>query len=166
VTAVFGERAQARVIPEEALVPQAGRAFVVKLVDGPDQDTKIAQRVEVKVGLRRPGRVEVVEGLQPGDLVVTAGQQRVQRDGMPVRVIELSRPGATGAPAAGGLPPAGTAAPNGPTVASDPAPLTGTAAAPAAKAGALPARLAAARLNGPNPCAVADGSAAHRAAVR
>ena len=89
VTAVFGERDNARTIPEEAMLPQAGRQFVIRLVDGPDQDTKIAQRVEVKVGIRRPGRVEITEGLQPGDMVVTAGQQRVQKDGMPVRVLEL-----------------------------------------------------------------------------
>ena len=94
ITAVFGERDNARVIPEEAIVPQGGRQFVIRLVDGPDQDNKIAQRVEVKVGLRQPGRVEITEGLQPGDIVVTAGQQRIQKDGMPVRVLELNRQGA------------------------------------------------------------------------
>ncbi|MEJ7930968.1 efflux RND transporter periplasmic adaptor subunit [Ramlibacter sp. AN1015] len=95
VTAVFGERAQALVVPEEALVPQGNRQFVIKLVDGPDQDTRVAQRVEVQVGLRQPGRVEVLHGLQPGDTVVVAGQQRIQRDGMPVRVIDV--PGSGGA---------------------------------------------------------------------
>jgi membrane fusion protein (multidrug efflux system) len=95
ITAVFGQRDNARVVPEEAIVPQAGRQYVIRLVDGPDQDTKIAQRVEVKVGLRQPGRVEITQGLQPGDVVVTAGQQRIQKDGMPVRVIELSRTAAT-----------------------------------------------------------------------
>ncbi|NPC54402.1 efflux RND transporter periplasmic adaptor subunit [Caenimonas soli] len=107
ITAVFGQRENARVIPEEAIVPQGGRQFVIRLVDGPDQDTKIAQRVEVKVGVRQPGRVEITEGLQPGEIVVTAGQQRIQKDGMPVRVVELSRPGATparqGASAAQGI---------------------------------------------------------------
>jgi membrane fusion protein (multidrug efflux system) len=107
ITAVFGERDNARVVPEEAIVPEGGRQFVVRLVDGPDQDTKIAQRVEVKVGLRQPGRVEIVEGLQAGDMVVTAGQQRIQKDGMPVKVVELSRAGAAparqGAPAAPGI---------------------------------------------------------------
>ena len=93
ITAVFGERDNALVVPEEAIVPQGGRQYVIKLVDGPDQDTRIAQRVEVKVGIRKPGRVEIVEGLSAGDTVVTAGQQRVQKDGMPVRVVELSRPG-------------------------------------------------------------------------
>ncbi|MBA3774453.1 MAG: efflux RND transporter periplasmic adaptor subunit [Ramlibacter sp.] len=108
ITAVFGERDNARVIPEEAIVPQGTRQFVIRLVDGPDQDTKIAQRIEVKVGVRRPGRVEITEGLQPGETVVTAGQQRIQKDGVPVRVVELSRPpGAApagqGAPAAKGI---------------------------------------------------------------
>jgi len=92
ITAVFGERDNARVVPEEAIVPEGGRQFVIRLVDGPDQDTKIAQRVEVKVGIRQPGRVEITEGLRAGDVVVTAGQQRIQKDGTPVKVVELSRP--------------------------------------------------------------------------
>jgi membrane fusion protein (multidrug efflux system) len=100
ISAVFGERDSARVVPEEAIVPQGGRQFVIRLVDGPDQDTKIAQRVEVKVGIRQPGRVEVTEGLQAGDTVVTAGQQRIQKDGMPVKVVELSRPAPAARPAA------------------------------------------------------------------
>lgn len=107
VTPVFGVREEARVIPEEAIVPQGGRQFVYRVVDGPDQDTRIAQRVEVKVGLRQPGKVEIVEGLQANDLVVTAGQQRIQRDGMAVRVLDLRG-------AANGQAPAAAAAPAGP----------------------------------------------------
>ncbi len=107
ITAVFGERADARVVPEEAIVPQGGKQFVIKLVDGPDQDTKIAQRVEVKVGLRQPGKVEITEGLQPGDIVVSAGQQRVQKDGMPVRVVEVPRPATRAQPATPGISAAG-----------------------------------------------------------
>ncbi|MBI5279654.1 MAG: efflux RND transporter periplasmic adaptor subunit [Burkholderiales bacterium] len=102
VNTVFGVRDSARVIPEEAIVPQAGRQFVYKLAEGPDQDTRIAQRVEVKVGVRQPGRVEITEGLQPGDVVVTAGQQRIQKDGTPVRVLDLGKVGAPAAAAAGG----------------------------------------------------------------
>ena len=90
VNAVFGEREEARVIPEEAIVPQGGRQFVIKLLAGPDQQTRITQRVEVKVGMRRPGKVEILEGLEPGDTVVTTGQQRVQRDGTTVTVVDLS----------------------------------------------------------------------------
>jgi membrane fusion protein, multidrug efflux system len=137
ITAVFGERENARVIPEEAIVPQGARQFVIRLVDGPDQDTKIAQRVEVKVGIRRPGRVEITEGLQPGDVVVTAGQQRVQKDGMPVRVLDLSRA------AASAQQPASSAA-AAPTQAS---PVAG--AQPGISAAmSVPTR------SGPNPCAL------------
>jgi len=138
ITAVFGERDNARVIPEEAIVPQAGRQSVIRLVDGPDQDTKIAQRVEVKVGIRRPGRVEITEGLQPGDLVVTAGHQRVQKDGMPVRVVDLNR-------TAGGSP-----SPNGPPAAAGSAP--GGVAAASGIAASFPAP----RADGPNPCLLAS----------
>jgi len=108
---VFSVREQARVVPEEAIVPQGGRQFVYKLVVGPDQDTRIAQRVEVKVGVRQPGRVEVTEGLQPGDVVVTAGQQRIQKDGTPVRVMDLGKPaaGAPNGPAVSGAPKAASA---------------------------------------------------------
>lgn len=107
VTPVFGVRDEARVIPEEAIVPQGGRQYVYKLVDGPDQDTRIAQRVEVKVGIRQPGKVEIVEGLVPGDTVVTAGQQRIQRDGMPVRVLDLKGTGGSATAAAGAAPAGG-----------------------------------------------------------
>ena len=103
ITPVFGVREDARVIPEEAIVPQAGRQFVYKLVDGPDQDTRIAQRVEVRVGIRQLGKVEIVSGLQAGDVVVTAGQQRILKDGTPVRVLDVGR-------AAGQAPASGAAA--------------------------------------------------------
>ncbi|NJS36917.1 MAG: hypothetical protein HC765_11680, partial [Brachymonas sp.] len=63
----------------------------------------VSQRVEVKLGIRRPGRVEITEGLGENDTVIIAGQQRVQRDNTPVRVIELGRPPA-GAGAASGAP--------------------------------------------------------------
>ncbi len=92
VSTVFGVRDKALVLPEEAIVPQGGRQFVMKLVPGPDNDTLVSQRVPVKVGIRRPGQVEILEGLKEGDTVVTAGQQRLQRDGSPVRVMELNRP--------------------------------------------------------------------------
>ena len=73
----------------------------------------VSQRVEVKLGIRRPGRVEITEGLSENDTVVVAGQQRLQRDNTPVRVIELGRPPG-GAPGSGpsGAPGAAPAAAN------------------------------------------------------
>jgi membrane fusion protein (multidrug efflux system) len=91
VNTVFGVRENARVVPEEAIVPQGARQFVIKLLEGPNEQTRTTQRVEVKVGLRSPGKVEIVEGLEAGDVVVATGQQRVQRDGTVVSVVDLSR---------------------------------------------------------------------------
>ncbi|TFY99308.1 efflux RND transporter periplasmic adaptor subunit [Ramlibacter henchirensis] len=166
ITAVFGERDNALVVPEEAIVPEGNRQMVVRLVDGPDQDSKTAQRVEVRTGIRRPGRVEITEGLQPGDVVVVAGQQRIQRDGMPVRVVDLSgagrgaggagRQGGNGAqPGANGVPPAAA-----PEAAAQGAPAR--AAAPAAIPVSAPARV-----SGPNPCLMSQAEApATRSASR
>lgn len=93
VRLILQERANVAVVPEEALVPAPGNVqFVYRVVDGK------AQRVEVKTGVRRGTRVEIVSGVQVGDVVVSAGQLKL-RDGAPVQVVGS---GASGdAPAAG-----------------------------------------------------------------
>ena len=91
VNTVFGTRLDARVIPEEAIVPQGGKQYVIKLLSGADGKMPTSQRVEVKVGLRQPGQVEILQGLEPGDTVVTTGQQRITRDGTAVNVLELPK---------------------------------------------------------------------------
>ncbi len=171
VTTVFNIKEAALSIPEEAIVPQGGRQFVIKVVEQTEAQGKeiadkqaadaakaaeaakaaaaassapatgggagggaggatggvqpynmngfvdgkrlVSQRVEVKLGIRRPGRVEITEGLTETDTVVVAGQQRLQRDNTPVRVIELGRApgGAPGAPS-GAAPGAGAASAN------------------------------------------------------
>lgn len=98
VTAVFGARADARVVPEEAIVPQGSKPYVLKVVPGAAPDSRIAQRVPVQLGLRRAGQVEVLQGLELGDTVVTAGHQRVQQDGAPVRVVVPAAPEPASAP--------------------------------------------------------------------
>ncbi|RYX90412.1 MAG: efflux RND transporter periplasmic adaptor subunit [Comamonadaceae bacterium] len=148
VNAVFGQRDNALVVPEEAIVPQGNRQFVIKLIDGADPKIKTTQRVEVKVGIRRPGRVEIVEGLQEGDRVVTAGQQRVQKDGSSVRVMDVAGGGGGAASGAGAA--AGPAA--GPAAAATPAQAP-VATAPAAPA-AMTVRAAPSPAAGPNPCLV------------
>jgi membrane fusion protein, multidrug efflux system len=161
IAAVFGERDHARVIPEEAIVPQAGRQFVIRLVDGPDQGTKIARRVEVKVGIRQPGQVEITDGLQPGDLVVTAGQQRIQQDGTPVRVIDLRRP-----LAAGPQPDAAAAATSASSALASDAPAANRPiAASAARPARISVRWAAPKPGGPNPCLLASGVTGRHGAV-
>lgn len=61
----------ALVIPEEALLPLGDKQFVL-LVEESDQTSKAVRR-EIQIGGRRPGQVEVLEGLQPGDRVITQG---------------------------------------------------------------------------------------------
>ncbi len=78
VRLAFGGERQGLSVPEEALVPAGNDNFVFKVVDGK------AQRVMVKIGQRRGAAVEIEEGLQAGDEVVTAGQLKL-RDGVPVR---------------------------------------------------------------------------------
>ena len=115
VTTVFAIRDSALVVPEEAIVPQGGRQFVFKVVDAPVKpaegsaplppDTKfVSQRQEVKLGVRRQGKVEITEGVAEGETVVLAGQQRLQRDGTALRIVELGRPpqGAASSPAPSG----------------------------------------------------------------
>ena len=114
---VFSKRENALVVPEEALVPQGGKQYVFKVVDG--ANGKVANRIEARIGLRLPGKVEVLDGLAAGDLVVTAGQARLGRgDPVPLRVVDISRPAGPGAgrPGAnGGKPANGASAPRAPS---------------------------------------------------
>ena len=139
VNAVFGTRENALVIPEEAIIPQGGRTFVVKVVQGDKPDARMSERVAVKVGLRLPGKVEILEGLSPGDTVVTAGHQRLQKDGTAVRVVDLSQPGGGRPAGAGGQPGGAGAAPAGPGAA---AAAPGPAAPAGGPPGAAPASMA------------------------
>ncbi len=151
VNTVFGVRDNARVIPEEAIVPQGGRQFVIKLLDGPNEQTRTTRSVEVKVGLRSPGKVEILEGLEPGDTVVRTGQQRVQKDGTVVTVVDLAN-GSSAPPAADQAVAMASAAP----VASTSSPPDAIAATPAPQADHALAKVpaSAAAISGPNPCGV------------
>jgi membrane fusion protein, multidrug efflux system len=126
VVTVFSVNDAALVVPEEAIVPQGGRQFVFKVVEPAalpsppatplPPDTKlVSQRQEVKLGARRQGKVEITDGLTEGQTVVVAGQQRLQRDGTPLRVVELGRPpqGAASAASAAGAASAASAAASG-----------------------------------------------------
>ena len=87
-------RETALVVPEEALVPQGGKQFLIKVVDSPQG--KVSQRLEARIGMRIPGWVEILAGIAEGDMVVTAGQNRLVRgDGQPLRVVELAATGRT-----------------------------------------------------------------------
>ena len=130
----LGDDRQALMIPEEAVVSQGGRQSVIRLRqaggEGDAPRSWSTQRVDVATGTRSAGQVEVLRGLAEGERIVTAGQQRIQRDGMPVRLAE--------APANG--------APDGPAPAA-------SAASPASAAPAVVAALPWAQTAaGPSPC--------------
>lgn len=69
------------VVPEQAIVPSQGSQYVFM----PDGEN-VARRVEVELGRRRPGIVEIVSGVDVGDHVITDGIGQV-RAGQPVRVL-------------------------------------------------------------------------------
>jgi membrane fusion protein, multidrug efflux system len=71
------------VIPEEALLP-AGRRNFVMLVE-PGTDGPVARKVAVTTGARRAGEVEILDGLQAGQSVITHGALKAA-DGAPVTV--------------------------------------------------------------------------------
>lgn len=77
-------RRNAVMVPETAIVPDPKGEFVYRIIDGK------AKKTSVKLGLRMAGKVEIVEGLGEGDVVVTAGQQKI-RDGAPVQPISLAK---------------------------------------------------------------------------
>lgn len=80
VRLILAERADVVVVPEAALVPAPGSTqFVYRVAEGK------AQRVKVRTGTRRDAMVEVIEGVQAGEVVVTAGQLKL-RDGAAVKV--------------------------------------------------------------------------------
>ena len=151
VNAVFGVRENARVVPEEAIVPQGGKQFVIKVVSGDTPKVFVSQRVEVKVGLRSPGKVEVLDGLEPGDTVVVAGQQRLQRDGTVVNVVDLSgaKPARADAAAAGASSAAKSDTPAPMLAASAPLVVASAAGVKTPGAGGKPP---ASQAKGPNPC--------------
>jgi membrane fusion protein (multidrug efflux system) len=129
---VFSVREAALVVPEEALVPQGEKQFLVQLVAG--DKGLVSKRLEARIGQRANGKVEVLEGLAEGDMVVLAGQARLMRaDGTPVRVVDLNRPGGR----AGGRPGGSASAPGGG------ASVPGSGAAPGAAPGAARAASAA-----------------------
>lgn len=73
------EEGEALLIPEGAIVPEDSRHFVFVVDDG-----QVSKR-QVEIGRRRPGEVEILQGLTQQDQIVTDGTLNV-RDGARIRV--------------------------------------------------------------------------------
>lgn len=76
-------------VPEAAIVPEQGKTYVFVVTDD------VVERREVRTGRRRPGEVEVAEGLREGERVVVEGTQNVRAG---IRVREQTQEAAQGQP--------------------------------------------------------------------
>jgi len=81
---------EALMLPEEALLPIGRRQFVMRLQAA--ETGLVVERVEVHTGMRLPGEVEILGGLQAGDQVVTHGAFRL-RPGQPVSILQELKAG-------------------------------------------------------------------------
>jgi RND family efflux transporter MFP subunit len=84
-----GVRPAAMVVPADALVPE-GDEFKVFVVDG----SGVAHERDVKIGGRSGAGVEILEGLQAGERVVTYGAFGVQDSAKVVQLAPASGPAA------------------------------------------------------------------------
>ncbi|MCW8873820.1 MAG: efflux RND transporter periplasmic adaptor subunit [Xanthomonadales bacterium] len=78
---VLKEDVESLMIPEQAIVPERSNQYV--LVVGPDN---VVERRRVESGRRRPGEVEILDGLQAGERVITEGTQKA-RPGQQVEIL-------------------------------------------------------------------------------
>ena len=78
---LLNEDVMALVIPEQALIPVRNVQSVF-LVD----ENNVAELRQVKIGRRRPGEVEILNGLKEGERVIVDGTQKA-RDGQPVKIL-------------------------------------------------------------------------------
>jgi membrane fusion protein (multidrug efflux system) len=100
----------ALVIPESAVVPDRSRQFLWILERQPSSEgephkvspspsaempkegsEQLVRKTEIRTGRRKPGFVEVLQGLSPGDIVVVEGTQKT-RPGTPVRINWANSP--------------------------------------------------------------------------
>lgn len=79
VTLLLGNQKSAILVSAESLVPTIDGDQVFKIVDGK------ALSKAVIIGLRSENQVEVLKGLEPNDLIVIAGQQKL-KDGTTVEI--------------------------------------------------------------------------------
>ena len=81
------QRNNALLVPEQALVPRGTERFVFRVIDGK------AVLTRVQMGLRRPGEVEIVSGLEEGQNIVADGQLKLQ-DGTAITAMAEKPPAA------------------------------------------------------------------------
>lgn len=86
LTLTVGTKEKAITIPEDCLFPHDGGFAVYRATAG------VAELVPVKVGHRGPGKIEILQGLKPGDQVARSGNLRLA----PGKKLILAPPPAQG----------------------------------------------------------------------
>ncbi|MCO6440112.1 MAG: efflux RND transporter periplasmic adaptor subunit [Nitrococcus mobilis] len=84
VTTEQGAPRQVLTIPRTAVSYNPYGDFVFLITQSKNGD-KIAQRTQITTGATQQGRVEILKGLEAGQQVVQAGQQKL-RNGQPIRI--------------------------------------------------------------------------------
>jgi membrane fusion protein (multidrug efflux system) len=77
-------------IPETAIIPEGRKHFVFVVNEG--ENGSVAEKREIVIGARRPGDVEVIDKLKPGEKVIVQGTMMAQ-NGKPVKVIAEQQKG-------------------------------------------------------------------------
>ncbi|MCS3904354.1 membrane fusion protein (multidrug efflux system) [Methylohalomonas lacus] len=98
IRTLLSEQNDILTLPQQAITyaPYGDSVFVIEEQDG----QKVVQRRQVKTGAVRNGRVEILEGLELGDEVASAGQNKL-RNGQPVQInndIEVNDKDAVSSP--------------------------------------------------------------------
>lgn len=79
---------QSLVIPEEALIPNGDKNFVLVVVE--KEKLKTVEKRLVKTGVREPGKVEVLSGLLAEELVVIQGTMKA-KPGKPIMIQAIKK---------------------------------------------------------------------------
>lgn len=101
VSTVLWEKGDALTIPSEAVFAEGDRFFAYSI--GADSTV---QRAEISLGVRLPGRVQVLSGVKDGDLVVRAGHQKLYPGAKVMPIVSREDEGAPAMPAAAPAAPA------------------------------------------------------------
>jgi membrane fusion protein (multidrug efflux system) len=81
---------QALVVAEEAVIVNGDEHYVMKIIPQEGGTGQMVEKQKVTIGTRRPGEVEILEGLSAGDQIVTHGHVKL-RPGAPVTLAEDNR---------------------------------------------------------------------------
>ncbi len=87
VSLIVGEKGDALLVPESALEREGDIEYVWVV------KRNKASRKRVLVGTKEKNKVEIITGINPGEIVVTAGQMRFAGDGHPVKLLNLNEDG-------------------------------------------------------------------------